>query len=141
VATATPTYPTAARPAARALGAVATVQGLFYLGTGLWPLVHIESFLDVTGPKTDLWLVYTVGLLVAVVGAVLLSAAWSGRVTPEVALLAVGAALALTAIDVIFVGREVIRPVYLADAAAEVLLVLAWAWAGLSGRGAVRAAG
>jgi hypothetical protein len=119
-----------ARPrAGRALVAVAAVQGVYFLVTGVWPLVHIESFLAVTGPKTDLWLVYTVGALVAVVGAVLLAAARSGRVTPEVALLAVGSALALTAIDVIFVARGVIDPIYLADAAAEVVLVGWWAFA------------
>lgn len=114
------------RAAAGAGTTVAAVQGVFYLATGVWPLVHAESFLAVTGPKTDLWLVYTVGVLVAVVGAVLLRAASSGRTTPEVVLLAVGSALALAAIDAIFVSRGVIPPVYLADAAVEVLLVVWW---------------
>lgn len=50
------------------LSVVAALQGLFYLATGVWPLIHIDSFLAVTGSKTDLWLVYTVGLLVSVVG-------------------------------------------------------------------------
>ena len=111
----------------------AAVQGCFYLATGVWPLVHMESFLAVTGPKVDLWLVDTVGVLVAVVGVVLLIAAGSGRVTPEIALLATGAALALTTIDVVFVSRRVIPPIYLADAGAEVVLVLRWAVA-LSGK-------
>lgn len=115
-----------AMPSARPFAAVATVQGLFYLVTGLWPLVHVESFLAVTGPKTDLWLVYTVGLLLAVAGAVLLLAAWGGRVTTELAILAVGMALALAGIDVVFVSREVIPAVYLADAVAEVVLALWW---------------
>jgi hypothetical protein len=123
--------PEARARAGGALGVLAALQGVFYLATGVWPLVHIESFMAVTGPKTDLWLVYTVGVLVAVVGAVLLLAARSGRITPEVVLLAVGAALGLTAIDVIFVARQVIDPIYLLDAAAEVLLVVGWAaaWA------------
>jgi hypothetical protein len=34
--------------------------------TGLWPLVSIGTFQQVTGPKTDLWLVKTVGVLIAV---------------------------------------------------------------------------
>src|SRR3954468_1606822 len=92
----------------RGRAAVAAVQGLFYLATGLWPLVHIESFLAVTGPKTDLWLVYTVGVLIAVVGLVLLSAARAGRLTRDLVLLAAGCALALAGIDVVFVAREVI---------------------------------
>ena len=105
---------------------VAAVQGFFYLATGVWPLVHIDSFMAVTGPKTDLWLVYTVGVLVAVVGAVLILAARSGRTTPEVALLAVGCALGLAGIDVVFVSRGVIDPIYLADAAVEVTLAAWW---------------
>jgi len=117
---------TAAAPAAAGTS-VAAVQGLFYVAAGLWPLVHTDSFLSVTGPKTDLWLVYTVGVLVAAVGLVLLAAARSGRITPEVVLLACGCALALAGIDVVFVARQVIDRVYLADAAAELLLVGWWA--------------
>src|SRR5215213_7342224 len=108
-------------------GALAAFQGLYFLATGVWPLVHLESFLAVTGPKTDLWLVDTVGALVAVVGAVLLLAASSGRVTQEVALLAAGCAAALAAVDVVFVARDVIPPVYLADAVAEGVFILWWA--------------
>ena len=123
-----PLQPADAPAACSAAGtAVATAQGLFYLAAGVWPLVHIESFMAVTGPKTDLWLVYTVGVLVAVVGLVLLAAARSRRITPEVVLLAVGCALGLTGIDVVFVSRQVIAPIYLADAAVEVALVLWWA--------------
>jgi hypothetical protein len=44
---------------------------VFYLVSGLWPLVHLQSFLTVTGPKTDLWLVKTLGVLISVIGAVL----------------------------------------------------------------------
>lgn len=48
---------------------VAYVQGIYFLATGIWSLVHIASFQKVTGPKTDLWLVKTVGLLVIAIGA------------------------------------------------------------------------
>jgi hypothetical protein len=109
---------------------VSGVQGLYYLATGVWPLVHIESFMDVTGSKTDLWLVYTVGVLIAVVGSVLLLAARTGRVTPEVSLLAVGSAVGLAAIDIIFVTRGVIAPIYLAKTAPEPVLVVSWLVAG-----------
>jgi hypothetical protein len=106
--------------------AVATVQGLYFLVTGLWPLIHIDSFQAVTGPKFDLWLVYTVGMLVAVIGLALLVAARSGRISTEVLILAVGSALGLAAIDLIFVARGVISGIYLADAAAEVALAGWW---------------
>ncbi len=113
---------------------LAALQGLYFLLSGVWPLVHIESFLAVTGPKTDLWLVQTVGALIAVAGAVLLLAAASGRVTWEVALLGGGAAAALGAVDVVFVARDVIPPIYLADAAAEGAFVVWWAAVAVRGR-------
>jgi hypothetical protein len=46
----------------------ATTQAAYYLMTGLWPLFHRRSFEAVTGPKTDYWLVRTVGVLVAAIG-------------------------------------------------------------------------
>jgi hypothetical protein len=122
--------------------AVLWAQGAYYFLTGLWPLVSIETFQLVTGPKTDHlvtgregdhWLVMTVAALVVAVSLPLLLAAWLRRATPEAAAIPSAAALALTAIDVIYVAREVIPPIYLADAAAELLLLAGWA-AGLWAR-------
>ena len=118
----------AVEPEADVRGAsAATVQGLYFLATGVWPLVHVESFLAVTGQKTDLWLVYTVGVLVGVVGLVLLNAVRLRRITPDVVLLACGSSVALAGIDVVFVARRVIDPIYLADAAAQAVLLGWWA--------------
>jgi hypothetical protein len=105
---------------------VAAIQGLYYLLTGVWPLISIGTFQMVTGPKTDLWLVKTVGVIITVMGLVLLSAALHARITFEVVLLAIGSAAALTAIDVVYVTRRVISPVYLLDAVLEVMLVGLW---------------
>ena len=109
---------------------VALVQGVYFLLTGVWPIVHLRSFLAVTGPKTDLWLVKTVGAIVGAIGLVLLLAAWSGRVTPEVVLLGVASAAALGAVDVVYVTKRIIPRIYLFDAGAEAVLILAWgvAW-------------
>ena len=105
---------------------MAQAQGVFYAATGLWPLLHLRSFEAVTGPKLEGWLVKTVGALITVVGGVLLSAGRRRRVTPEVTGLAVGSALALTAVDVLYVGKRRIAPVYLLDAVAELALVAGW---------------
>lgn len=107
---------------------LAFAQGVFYVLTGLWPLFHLPSFERVTGPKTDDWLVQTVGALLATFGAVLTLAAARQRLTPEWRVLAAGFALALAAIDIVFVSRDVISPIYLADAVVEISLALAW-WA------------
>ena len=105
---------------------LAIVQGLFYVVSGVWPIAHIQSFEAVTGPKADRWLVKTVGVLVGVVGAVLLHAARHSRVTPEVRLLASGCAGGLAAIDVVYVAKRRISPIYLLDAVAELAIAVAW---------------
>jgi hypothetical protein len=105
---------------------LALLQGVFYLATGIWPLVHIVSFQLVTGPKTDLWLVRTVGILVMVIGAVLLSAARRRRVTDEIILLAAGSALGLATIDLVYALSGRISAVYLVDALVEIGLVVLW---------------
>jgi hypothetical protein len=116
----------AERGGASAADRLAVAQGAFYLATGVWPLLHMRSFEAVTGEKTDDWLVETVGALLTVSGAVMMMAGLRRRVTPEIALLAAGSAGALTAIDVIYTARRVIRPVYLLDAVAETALIAAW---------------
>ena len=112
---------------------LSAAQAAYFFLTGVWPIVHIRSFMAVTGPKRDLWLVRTVGALIAVVALAIGLAAWrvraGGQVPPEVALLAAGAAAALGAVDVIYVARRVIDKVYVLDAAAEAVIVAAWAWA------------
>lgn len=107
---------------------LACAQGLYYFATGLWPLVDIESFQAVTGPKADLWLVRTVGLLVMAIGGALLIAARRGTITPETLFLAIASALALAGIDLFYALTDVIRDIYLADAVAELVLVAAWVW-------------
>ena len=105
-------------------------QGIFYLVTGIWPLVSIGTFQKVTGPKTDLWLVKTVGALISVMGAVLVAAGLRRRVPPEVGVLAAGSAAALATIDTVYVAKRRIAPVYLLDAATELALVAGWAVVG-----------
>lgn len=106
---------------------VALVQGIYFLVTGIWPLVSMRTFLLVTGPKTDLWLVKTVGVILAVIGLVLLYAWATGAVNPPVIALAIGAGLGLTIVEIIYVSKKVISPVYLGDAVVEILLAVWWA--------------
>jgi len=53
---------------------VALVQGIYFFVTGVWPLISTNTFQMVTGPKTDLWLAKTVGIILATIGAVLIFA-------------------------------------------------------------------
>ena len=101
-------------------------QGLYYFFTGIWPLVSMNSFLTITGPKTDLWLVIVVGLLLAVIGAVLFVSGLRDRTVIEFVLLGTGAAASLAAVDIYFVINKTISPVYLLDAVIEVGFFLLW---------------
>jgi hypothetical protein len=105
----------------------AFIQGTYYLGSGVWPLIDMDSFEAVTGPKTDKWLVRTVGMLIAVAGGVMVSAAARRTVNAETATLAIGSAVGLAAIDVFYAARGRISNIYLADALIEAGLVAGWA--------------
>jgi hypothetical protein len=113
------------------VGLLALVQGAYFLLTGIWPILHRPSFEAVTGPKTDFWLVRTVGSLIAVIGAVLVLTGLRDKSTAETVTLGAGSAAALLAVDVNYVARGRISPVYLLDAALEVALLLLWGLATL----------
>jgi hypothetical protein len=103
------------------------VQGAYFALTGLWPLVSIGTFMRVTGPKTDIWLVKTVGVIVLAIGGVLLVAGARGAVTLEIHLLAVASAAGLAGIDIYYAVKGTIARIYLADAAAQIALTALWA--------------
>lgn len=101
-------------------------QGTYFLVSGVWPLVWMDGFLAVTGPKNDLWLVRTVGLLAAVIGLVLVTAGLRRTYVAEVVVLAVTSALAFLVVDVVGWTEGVLRWTYLLDAAIQALVVAAW---------------
>jgi hypothetical protein len=113
---------------------VATIQGVYFFITGMWPLVHVGSFEMVTGHKTDNWtgleadhwLLNTVSVLILSIAIPLLIAAWRNDFSLEIIVLAIGAAVALTGIDIVYVSRGVISRIYLADTAAEIVLITLW---------------
>ena len=85
----------------------------------------MRTFLKITGPKTDLWLVNTVGMILAMIGAVLIVAQANAEVDTFIVVLAIGSALSLAVIEFIYVGKRVISPIYLGDAIIELILI-AW---------------
>jgi hypothetical protein len=110
----------------RWLQRVAAIQGVFYILTGLWPLLDIASFQAATGPKVELWLVRTVGVLVIVIGGVLVAAARHNNIGFEITLLAGGSALGLAGIDVFYALSRTIPRIYLLDAVVELGFVGGW---------------
>jgi hypothetical protein len=105
---------------------VVWIQGVYFFLMGLWPIMSISSFEAVTGPKTEVWLVKTVGLLLIVIGFVLIMAAYRGRIRFEMAILGIGSALALIIIELVYVTTRVISPIYLLDSIILILVVVGW---------------
>jgi hypothetical protein len=103
--------------------AVLRTQGAYYAATGVLPFVSRRGFEAMTGPKAEWWLVETVGALVTVVGAGLLGATRSDRMTPEITAIAAGCAASFAALDVAYVKQGRISPSYLGDAAIQAALL------------------
>lgn len=93
-------------------------QGIYYLVTGVWPMLHMESFVAVTGPKTDLWLVRMVALLSVSIGATILAQ----KKGPY--LLHISTALSFIAIDCYYALTGRIWDIYLADAFAQIIIIV-----------------
>jgi hypothetical protein len=112
---------------------LAAGHGIYWLVSGIWPIFHLRSFQAVTGPKADEWLVKTVGSLLAVIGGGLLLGARHRRVTPELEAIAIGSALSLTAIDLVYVSKGRMSKIYLLDALVHSALALTWRLVGSDG--------
>jgi len=108
---------------------VSLAQAFYYVVTGVWPLLSLKTFQMVTGPKVDGWLVKTAGVLITAIGLTLGLAGLRKQSSPEIPLLAVGSAAGLTGIDIIYVAKKRISPIYLLDAVGELGLIGLWAFA------------
>src|SRR5262245_48411724 len=102
-------------------------QGIFYIGSGLWPIVHFPSFERVTGPRYDRRLMKALGGLTAVLGAALVAGAFERKSSKAVRILGIGSAIALAAADVVAIARKrVSTKAAIADIVAEGGIVGGW---------------
>jgi hypothetical protein len=113
---------------------MARIQGLIYVVSGGWPLVHLRSFEAVTGPKVDGWLVKTVAGSLVSVGIAELLAARRNEVTMSLAVAGAGVAATLGTVAGYNAATGRIRKIYFGDAAMEAALVIGWALAALRHR-------
>jgi hypothetical protein len=112
---------------------VILIQSIYYLLTGIWPLLSMRTFEAVTGPKNDDWLVQTVGVLAATIGATLFVGTMHRPPNRETLTLSFLSALAFAGVDVVFVSLGMISRIYLADAVVQVVAIVALAITLLSG--------
>jgi hypothetical protein len=101
------------------------IQSTYFFITGIWPLFHIKSFVKVTGPKHDIWLVKTVGALITCIALSLFSATFF-EIMDGTVVLATTTAFALLLIDVYYNSIGRISSVYLLDAMLQLFLLAAW---------------
>lgn len=102
------------------------VQGLYTLLTALWGLLDIDSFMAVTGPKTDIRLVKTVSVLLVAIAVCLLSALFiSGYLLPVIILAAL-CSIGMAGIDFYYARHHVIASIYMLDGIAEIAFLTGW---------------
>ena len=104
---------------------LAKAHGAFNVLTGAWPLVHMRSFEAVLGPKTDDWLVRTVGGLLVVNGVNQFTAAEDQN--DRARRIGIGTAGVLAGIDLVYGSRGRISRIYLLDAAIQLGWIALWA--------------
>lgn len=105
----------------RALSNVFLFQGAYFVITGVWPLLGMDSFITATGPKQDTWLVEMVGLLSVSIGITFIVTSLRKQKPPLV--LGYSVALSFLFMDLIYVIKDVIGPVYLLDGAIQLIFI------------------
>ena len=107
----------------RLLRLVLGLQGLYYFLAGLWPFLHLRSFVWVFGEKRDLFQLDVTSALIVAIGAILLLAA-ARRLRPDGLLVSLGAASALALARVALTHAGGLRPVVWIDFGVELLLAV-----------------
>src|SRR4051794_28427423 len=110
----------------RRVAALLRAQAAYYGLTGLWPLISIRSFQAVTGPKASPWLVKTLGASISVIAGALAFATREDQLRHDTVVLSVGSAAALGVSDARYALGGRISSVYLLDAAAQAVILIAW---------------
>ena len=103
-------------------------QCIYTLMTAVWPLIHIGSFMEVTGYKTDVWLVKTVGALLISVSLCMGSHLFIRTDHRPVVVLCVVSALAFIGIDFYYGLNDVISDIYIADGILQICFLIGWTY-------------
>lgn len=104
---------------------VAYVQMFYFLLTAIWPFIHLDSFLKITGPKTDIWLVKTVSLLILPYVFLILYVLKIRR-SALVMLVIILCSAGLAGIDLYYYIHDMIRWTYMIDFILEVTFIVYW---------------
>ncbi|HLT74991.1 MAG TPA: hypothetical protein VKZ68_07885 [Ohtaekwangia sp.] len=112
----------------KAFRSLLIVQSVYTLITGVWPLIHIESFIAATGPKEDIWLVKTVGAMLIPVSLALAAFVWINASRIPAILLGGLMAVVFAVIDFHYALADVISNVYMLDGVLQLIFIIGWIW-------------
>ncbi len=112
----------------KAFRSLLIVQSIYTFITGVWPLIHIESFIAATGPKEDIWLVKTVGAMLIPVSFALIAFLWIKASRIPAILLGGLTAVVFAVIDFHYALADVISNVYMLDGILQLFFIVRWAW-------------
>jgi hypothetical protein len=102
------------------------IQSSYTFLTAVWPVIDIKSFMEVTGYKTDVWLVKTVGALLIPIAISLVSYLYFSADKRPVLLLGSTTALAFICIDFYYALNDTIPDIYLLDGIIEIVFLTGW---------------
>lgn len=108
------------------------IQATYILVTAVWPIIDIESFMAITGPKRDVWLVKTVGALLIPVACTMYYHLFIRSDHRPVIVLATLTSLAFVVIDFYYALNDVISNVYLLDGLIELIFLIGWLYLAFS---------
>jgi len=102
------------------------IQGIYTFVTACWALVDIQSFMVVTGPKTDIWLVKTVALLLLALSLGYLAAWYRKSISLPLVIINLSSAAGLVFIDFYYPFNDIISSVYMLDGVVQVIFLSIW---------------
>jgi hypothetical protein len=101
-------------------------QSIYYLAISAWPLLHVDSFMWVTGYKTDLTLVQLVAAITLAISLLFLSDTHRKEPARGTVLLAIIVAIEFGTMDLLYGITGVISRVYLIDAVVQMSFLVLW---------------
>jgi hypothetical protein len=102
------------------------VQGTYTFITAVWPIVHIESFMWISGPKSDIWLVKTEGVTLMAISVCLLTGIFAKGDYLPIAALALFTSVGLAYVDFYYALNDTIWDTYMADGIIEIIFAICW---------------
>lgn len=102
------------------------LQSLYYLFTGLWPLLHMLSFSSEAGTKADSWLLKTEAMLIVCIIAAFAIDLYTRKYTTSIVFLAISSSIGFLYIDLWHSLFYNMSGIYLTDAFAHLILMTVW---------------